>query len=59
MSLLLYLIFTAYKFTNGLSFDEYINLGLVWQEVEQATDVMNALQGSTLPSSDRGGMHIE
>ncbi|GKB03607.1 hypothetical protein Tco_0831750 [Tanacetum coccineum] len=28
-------------------------------EVEQATEVMNALQGSMLPSSDRGGMHIE
>lgn len=30
-----------------------------FKEVEQATEVMNALQGSTLPSSDRGGMHIE
>ncbi|KAL7617310.1 hypothetical protein Lser_V15G01411 [Lactuca serriola] len=30
-----------------------------YEEVEQATDVMNALQGSTLQSSDRGGMHIE
>ncbi|KAL4560033.1 hypothetical protein LXL04_032181 [Taraxacum kok-saghyz] len=30
-----------------------------YEEVEQATDVMNVLQGSTLPSSDRGGMHIE
>ncbi|MFS7909527.1 putative RNA recognition motif domain, nucleotide-binding alpha-beta plait domain superfamily [Helianthus anomalus] len=30
-----------------------------YEEVEQATEVMNALQGSTLPSSDRGGMHIE
>nr|GEW61248.1 protein WHI4 [Tanacetum cinerariifolium] len=28
-------------------------------KVEQATEVVNALQGSTLPSSDRGGMHIE
>ncbi|XP_051147602.1 cell wall integrity protein scw1 isoform X2 [Andrographis paniculata] len=27
--------------------------------VEHATDAMMALQGSTLPSSDRGGMHIE
>ncbi|KAK6124955.1 hypothetical protein DH2020_041300 [Rehmannia glutinosa] len=27
--------------------------------VEQATEAMNALQGSSLPSSDRGGMHIE
>ncbi|XP_071733499.1 uncharacterized protein [Rutidosis leptorrhynchoides] len=30
-----------------------------YEEVEQATEVMNSLQGSTLPSSDRGGMHIE
>ncbi|KAL8226194.1 hypothetical protein R6Q57_018751 [Mikania cordata] len=30
-----------------------------YEEVEQATEVMNALQGSVLPSSDRGGMHIE
>ncbi|XP_076935101.1 uncharacterized protein LOC143601616 [Bidens hawaiensis] len=30
-----------------------------YEEVEQATEVMNTLQGSTLPSSDRGGMHIE
>lgn len=30
-----------------------------FKEIGQATDVMNALQGSTLPSSDRGGMHIE
>ncbi|GJY51727.1 protein WHI4 [Tanacetum coccineum] len=30
-----------------------------FKEVEQATEVMNLLQGSTLPSSDRGGMHIE
>ncbi|KAJ8535874.1 hypothetical protein K7X08_034275 [Anisodus acutangulus] len=27
--------------------------------IEQATEALNALQGSTLPSSDRGGMHIE
>lgn len=30
-----------------------------FEEIEQATDAMNALQGSSLPSSDRGGMHIE
>ncbi|VFQ66982.1 unnamed protein product [Cuscuta campestris] len=30
-----------------------------FKDVEKATEVMNALQGSTLPSSDRGGMHIE
>nr|XP_043636451.1 U2 small nuclear ribonucleoprotein B'' isoform X1 [Erigeron canadensis] len=30
-----------------------------YEEVEQATEVMNSLQGTTLPSSDRGGMHIE
>ncbi|GJT51864.1 hypothetical protein Tco_0978021 [Tanacetum coccineum] len=29
------------------------------EEVEQVTEVMNALQGSMIPSSDRGGMHIE
>ncbi|XP_019198535.1 PREDICTED: protein WHI3 isoform X3 [Ipomoea nil] len=30
-----------------------------FEGVEEATQVMNALQGSSLPSSDRGGMHIE
>ncbi|XP_038706517.1 protein WHI4 isoform X2 [Tripterygium wilfordii] len=30
-----------------------------FQEIEQATKVMEELQGSELPSSDRGGMHIE
>lgn len=30
-----------------------------FQDVEKATEAMSALQGSTLPSSDRGGMHIE
>ncbi|KAI4329164.1 hypothetical protein L6164_021457 [Bauhinia variegata] len=30
-----------------------------FEEIEQATKAMNELQGSTLPSSDRGGMHIE
>ncbi|XP_010686078.1 U2 small nuclear ribonucleoprotein B'' isoform X2 [Beta vulgaris subsp. vulgaris] len=30
-----------------------------YEEVEQATNAMQALQGSMLPSSDRGGMHIE
>ncbi|XP_016505372.1 uncharacterized protein LOC107823257 [Nicotiana tabacum] len=30
-----------------------------FQGIDQATKVLNALQGSTLPSSDRGGMHIE
>ncbi|KAG8380076.1 hypothetical protein BUALT_Bualt07G0156000 [Buddleja alternifolia] len=30
-----------------------------FERVEQATEAMNALQGSSLPSSDRGGMHIE
>ncbi|KAG9132162.1 hypothetical protein Leryth_027043 [Lithospermum erythrorhizon] len=30
-----------------------------YKEIDQATDAMNALQGSTLPSSDRGGMLIE
>ncbi|GJY86207.1 protein WHI4, partial [Tanacetum coccineum] len=30
-----------------------------FKEVEQATEVMNALQGSMLPSSDRGSMHIK
>ncbi|KAL7100099.1 hypothetical protein ACP275_09G126500 [Erythranthe tilingii] len=30
-----------------------------FERVEQATDAINALQGSTLASSDRGGMHIE
>ncbi|KAL0441428.1 UNVERIFIED_CONTAM: RNA-binding protein with multiple splicing 2 [Sesamum radiatum] len=30
-----------------------------FERVEQATETMSALQGSTLPSSDRGGMHIE
>ncbi|MBA0812239.1 hypothetical protein Gohar_026224 [Gossypium harknessii] len=29
------------------------------QQVEQATKVMTDLQSSLLPSSDRGGMHIE
>lgn len=29
------------------------------QRVEHARNTMNALQGSTLQSSDRGGMHIE
>lgn len=29
------------------------------QEVEQASTAMEGLQDSTLPSSDRGGMHIE
>ncbi|KAE9467900.1 hypothetical protein C3L33_00182, partial [Rhododendron williamsianum] len=32
---------------------------LYWQGIEQATQVMDALQGSWLESSDRGGMHIE
>lgn len=31
----------------------------MWQDVEQATVAMDALQGSSLPSSDRGGMKIE
>ncbi|CAK9180906.1 unnamed protein product [Ilex paraguariensis] len=30
-----------------------------FEEVEQANEAKNALQGSSLPSSDRGGMHIE
>lgn len=30
-----------------------------FEGVEQATKALNELQGSTLPSSDRGGMHIE
>ncbi|EYU21388.1 hypothetical protein MIMGU_mgv1a012396mg [Erythranthe guttata] len=30
-----------------------------FEKVEQATHAINALQGSTLASSDRGGMHIE
>ncbi|KAA8540299.1 hypothetical protein F0562_024138 [Nyssa sinensis] len=30
-----------------------------FEDVEQANQAMNALQGSLLPSSDRGGMHIE
>ncbi|KAK7255563.1 hypothetical protein RIF29_28976 [Crotalaria pallida] len=30
-----------------------------FEETEQATKVMEQLQGSLLPSSDRGGMHIE
>lgn len=30
-----------------------------YEEIEQATKAMEALQGSMLPSSDRGGMHIE
>ncbi|KAL2899517.1 RNA-binding protein with multiple splicing 2 [Bienertia sinuspersici] len=30
-----------------------------YEEIEQATHVMEALQGSMLASSDRGGMHIE
>ncbi|XLS81441.1 hypothetical protein HN51_047272 [Arachis hypogaea] len=30
-----------------------------FDEVEQATKVMEQLQGSMLSSSDRGGMHIE
>ena len=32
---------------------------LFWQEIEQANKTMEELQGSLLPSSDRGGMHIE
>ncbi|KAL6559956.1 hypothetical protein OROGR_005073 [Orobanche gracilis] len=30
-----------------------------FERVEQATEAMNALQGRSLQSSDRGGMHIE
>ncbi|CAE6009771.1 unnamed protein product [Arabidopsis arenosa] len=30
-----------------------------FEEIEQATDVMNDLQGNLLSTSDRGGMHIE
>ncbi|CAA0821128.1 RNA-binding (RRM/RBD/RNP motifs) family protein [Striga hermonthica] len=30
-----------------------------FERVEQATEAMNLLQGCLLPSSDRGGMHIE
>ncbi|GFP86116.1 cell wall integrity protein scw1 [Phtheirospermum japonicum] len=30
-----------------------------FEKVEHATEAMNALQGCSLPSSDRGGMHIE
>ncbi|XP_023513427.1 U2 small nuclear ribonucleoprotein B'' 2 [Cucurbita pepo subsp. pepo] len=30
-----------------------------FEEIEQASKVMEELQGSMLPSSDRGGMHIE
>ncbi|XP_059642064.1 protein WHI4 [Cornus florida] len=30
-----------------------------FEDIEQANQAMNALQASTLPSSDRGGMHIE
>lgn len=32
---------------------------ILWQEVEQANKAMDELRGSSLPSSDRGGMHIE
>ncbi|KAK9099126.1 hypothetical protein Syun_026171 [Stephania yunnanensis] len=30
-----------------------------FEEVEQATEALEGLQGSMLPSSDRGGLHIE
>ncbi|GMH14233.1 hypothetical protein Nepgr_016074 [Nepenthes gracilis] len=30
-----------------------------FEEVEQATDAMRGLQGTLLPSSDRGGVHVE
>lgn len=30
-----------------------------FEEIDQATKVLEELQGSSLPSSDRGGMHIE
>lgn len=34
-------------------------LFVLFQDIEQASKVMEELQGSVLPSSDRGGMHIE
>ncbi|RVW51888.1 hypothetical protein CK203_068041 [Vitis vinifera] len=36
-----------------------INVFHSWQEIEQANKAMDALQGSMLASSDRGGMHLE
>ncbi|RZC50038.1 hypothetical protein C5167_018462 [Papaver somniferum] len=30
-----------------------------FEEVEQANEAMQSLQGTTLPSSDRGGLHLE
>lgn len=39
--------------------DNLINLHIFYQEIDQAAKAMEELQGSTLPSSDRGGMHIE
>lgn len=32
---------------------------IIFQEIEQATKAMSELQDTTLPSSDRGGMHLE
>lgn len=31
----------------------------ICQEIDQAVKAMEELQGTTMPSSDRGGMHIE
>lgn len=37
----------------------FVCLIVLFQDIEQASKVMEELQGSVLPSSDRGGMHIE
>ena len=37
----------------------FVYLTVLFQDIEQASKVMEELQGSVLPSSDRGGMHIE
>lgn len=47
---------------NGLKFRAKSGMPVAfadYEEVEQASNAMQALQGSMLPSSDRGGMHIE
>lgn len=41
---------------NSLSLTKFF---ILWQEIEQANKAMDELRGSSLPSSDRGGMHIE
>lgn len=48
-----------YQDKPSLAMSVFFNFIPRWQEIEQANKAMDELRGNSLPSSDRGGMHIE